>query len=258
METVIDKEWDILILLDACRYDYFKRVNPYHGVLTQFDQGCIGTKQYMQMNFQNRDCSNIVFINHLISFKKWLDERSFYKVIYVDKVYWDNNFGAVFPEPITKVALEAIKKYPTKRFVVHYQQPHLPFLDRGREIVKLRTKKEIEYTNNIIGAIAKYLNRMKNIFPPIPFWYLEKLFGKNAGIGEIFFDEGWDGLKKSYTYNINRVLKAVEEIVKLKNKKIVITSDHGKVIGEYLQFSHGFWKHKLVTTVPWFEVGNDN
>jgi hypothetical protein len=255
LDLILDKEWDILVLLDACRYDYFERCNPYKGKLTPFDQGCVGTKQYYQMNFKNRDCSDVVVINHILLFQDWLGDTKFHDVVNVYDTHWDQGFGTVLPEPNTEAALEQIEKYPDKRFLIHYAQPHMPYLDRGTKIVKQKTKKQVVYKNKFQGKVALALNKMKNLFPPMPFWCVEKVFGNSAGVGEIYFKEGFEGLRKSYEYNLIRTLKSVEPITRLTDKKVVITSDHGKILGEYFLFSHGWWKSKYVTTVPWFELG---
>jgi hypothetical protein len=246
---ILDKKWDILILLDGCRYDSFEKYNPYKGKLTPFDIGCNGTRQYFQMNFNGRNCKDVVVVNHIIIFPEWVDISKFHKVADIYKTHWNYDYSVVLPEDNTEAALEQIEKHPDKRILIYYAQPHIPFLDRGTNLIKLKSHKQCSYKNEITGKLAKYLNSMKNIFPPIPFWYLEKVFGSNAGIGEIFFKEGFEGLKKSYDYNLIRTLKSLEDITKL-NKKVVITSDHGKVIGEHLMFSHGWWKPKIVTTVP--------
>lgn len=250
----LGRDWDILILLDACRYDYFERLNPYKGKLEPYDIGCNGTKKYFQMNFSS-NCTDVVFINHIILFDEWIKNDTFHKVIHAHEMVWNEEYGTVLPEDNTKLAIEAIKKYPNKRVIIHYAQPHIPFLDREPKIVKQKTHKQVVYKNGMTDFIMKKMNICKNLFPPMPFWYIEKTFGESAGIGEIYFKEGFSGMKKSYEYNLKRVLDSISSIIDL-GKKTVITSDHGKIIGEYHMFSHGWYKSKYVTRVPWFEVEN--
>lgn len=247
-------DWDILILLDACRYDYFKKYNPYQGKLYKYNQGCNGTKKYFQMNINDTNFKDTILINHIILLPEWVNPNYFHKVVDVYKAYWDNDYGVVLPEDNTMAAMEQIKKYPNKRFIIHYAQPHIPFLNQPPNLTKQKTQKEVAYQNELTGKIMLKVNSLKNIFPPIPFWYCEKLLGNSAGIGEIFFKDGWDGLKKAYTENLLRALDSIKPIVDL-DKKIIITSDHGKIIGEHLNlFSHGWYRFSEVVEVPWLEV----
>jgi hypothetical protein len=46
----------------------------------------------------------------------WLDEG------------WDDETGTVRAETMTEAALEAAEQFPHKRIIVHYMQPHYPFV----------------------------------------------------------------------------------------------------------------------------------
>jgi len=250
----LDRDWEILLFMDACRYDYFEKCNTFDGNLEPYDIGCNGTLKYFDFLFRDQDCSDVIFINHLFWFHKWYDKSKFFKVHDACNTHWNQDFGTVLPEDMSKLALEYALKYPNKRVIAHYAQPHIPYLDRPKNLVKKKTEQQCVYSTPMKGSIAKLLNKCKNIFPAMPFWMIERIFGGNAGVGEIYFSEGFAGLKKSYEYNIRRVLKSIEEIIDKTDRLTVITSDHGKLIGEYFMFSHGWWKPKAVTTVPWFEV----
>ena len=158
------------------------------------------------------------------------------------------------PEEATETALKEIKQNPNKRMIIHYMQPHIPFLDESPTIVKSKTREQTVKSKGIDGKISVFINKLKMIFPSLPFWYLERTFGNNAGVGEIYFKRGFKGMKESYKSNLLRVLKNIEEVVKETDKKIVITSDHGEFLGEMGMFGHGFWKNDVITNVPWFIV----
>jgi hypothetical protein len=256
----LEREWDILLVFDACRYDYFEKCNPYPGKLSEYDISCNGTVKYFHLLFDNQDCSDIVFINHIFLFSDWFNIDNFHKVINAYDTHWSEEYGTILPEGNTELGLKAIRENPGKRVIVHYVQPHLPYLDRPHKLVKRRTERQLAYKNPIEGTIASTLNKCKNIFPAQPFWAIEKLFGSSAGIGEVYFKEGFEGLRKSYEYNLRRALNSAKPIIDKyrKDKTIVMTADHGKVLGEHCGlFSHGWYKFKEVTTVPWFIVDGD-
>ena len=65
-------------------------------------------------------------------------------------------------------------------------------------------------------------------------------------------------LVKAYIINLKLVLEALQILIQniLTNDaeaKIVITSDHGELLGENGKFGHGI-EHPVVREVPWFEV----
>ena len=50
----------------------------------------------------------------------------FFKVVYVGDHGWDKELGTVLPpEIVTKTALRVKEKYPDKRKIIHYLQPHV-------------------------------------------------------------------------------------------------------------------------------------
>jgi hypothetical protein len=69
---------------------------------------------------------------------------------------------------------------------------------------------------------------------------------------------GIRGLIRAYIINLKLVLENVAILVQnilTDNPKarIVITSDHGELLGENGKFGHGI-EHPIVRVIPWFEV----
>ena len=71
---------------------------------------------------------------------------------------------------------------------------------------------------------------------------------------------GIKGLREAYKENLEIVLNYVSALIarlmKIRpNAKIVITSDHGELLGEDGLYGHGI-NHPVVRLVPWFTVRN--
>lgn len=50
---------------------------------------------------------------------------------------WDDDLETVRPEAVTNAARKAHRDYPDKRIIVHYMQPHIPFItEAGRAFQK--------------------------------------------------------------------------------------------------------------------------
>ena len=252
---ILNKDWDILILLDACRYDFFKKCNSFEGKLSKVIGGT-NTKSFFRKNFDGADCSNIIYINPIIKFNEWFPSNNFFEVIPSWDKCWSKNFGTVLPESVTELSIKYIKKYPKKRIIVHYMQPHIPYLSLGTKYVKASTRNEVanERESKLKEIMFSTINKAKITFPSIPIWYMEKLFGSSAGIGEIYFNGGFKAMRKAYKENLNNVLNYVKKIIEITDGNVVITSDHGEMLGEMGMVGHGRWKHKNVINVPWFEV----
>ncbi len=62
-------------------------------------------------------------------------------------------------------------------------------------------------------------------------------------------------LKRAYKNNLEAVLSEVEKIVERfpQENRIVITADHGELLGEDGLYGHGY-PHPLLRNVPWFEI----
>ena len=69
---------------------------------------------------------------------------------------------------------------------------------------------------------------------------------------------GVKGLRKAYLENLRLVLEYVAVLVDRALKinpsaKVIITADHGELLGEEGLFNHGI-DHPLVRIVPWLRV----
>jgi arylsulfatase A-like enzyme len=143
---VMKENWDYLIILDACRFDTFKEVNDIPGKLEKKISSGSQTEQWLQKNFENY-YDDVVYVssNPLCSYVEKHGFRGtdhFFKVINVWDFGWDEELGTVLPEEVTKAAIKAKKRYPKKRMIIHYIQPHLPFI--GETKIPLDQEKNVE------------------------------------------------------------------------------------------------------------------
>ena len=72
-------------------------------------------------------------------------------------------------------------------------------------------------------------------------------------------------LERQYEKNLRIVLECVQELLDYLQGKIVVTADHGELLGENGQFFHpGFEnrqfeesRHKKLIEIPWLEITRD-
>lgn len=234
---IMDQEWNYLIVLDACRHDLFKEVVDEN---TDFViSGGSGTSDWLEWNF-NGEFMDVIYIAgnpHLSStyLRKLFGFNPFYKVIEVWDFGWDSTFKTVPPEEVTLAALETLKKYPDKRMIIHYNQPHRPFLSDS-DLLRLDD-----------GTWSKSCGRPMGSKKKTTIWHAARL-------GEVPIEKVWKGYKENLKLVMDEVKRLVDELY----GKVVITSDHGNHLGEYMVFAHmsGLRTEELVK-VPWLVVKNE-
>lgn len=276
--NVMNESWDYLIILDACRYDYFERIwrKYLQGRLEKRISPGSSTNQWRDESFPDF-YDDLVYItaNPQISATSkvygFCAGEHFHTVHEVWKDGWDQDIGTVLPESITRVALDIIRRTPNKRFVVHYLQPHAPYLslsDKSRGYLNA----DINAVRRLVGAAAggkmsrrggrllKYLSkafRGTNILTNQPEWVLRKLLGipPKAPMESAWRTVGRERLRQAYAENLKAVLKQVAELVEHLSGKIVITSDHGELLGEDRCYAHPTGSdHRILREVPWLVI----
>lgn len=241
---IFEEDWDNLLLLDACRYDMFSNEHPFEGTLSKRISRGACTPEFLVGNFQRKNLKDTIYVTANPMFTRlrqgigdsWIRDidPEFYDVIDVWQLDgWDDEYGTVLPETMTDYVRDTHRRYPNKRLLVHYLQPHWPFIDPDFGEDKLRVP------DPILGGEPK-------------FWTLLKE-GKLTVDTEIIWE--------AYLKNLRRAFDPMSDVVEILNGKTVITSDHGNMVGELSKpFPGRTWGHpaKLYTDelvmIPWLEL----
>ncbi|WP_254546626.1 hypothetical protein [Halomarina pelagica] len=233
---IFDEDWDNLVILDACRYDMFERQNELQGRLeSRFSAGS-STFEFLQSNINGKSLLDTVYVTANPQFYHHRERISgqFHAVVnvWMDDG-WDDACNTVLPETTTKYAKKATEQYPNKRLIIHYIQPHYPFLDESVDFDKQQLHEEGEKR---------------------AFW--NEIF---TGDLEVSREVVWD----LYTQNLNRVLQSVAGLKDDLEGKTVITSDHGNMVGErsfplpIREWGHPPGIHTTtLTKVPWLIIND--
>jgi hypothetical protein len=230
---VMDRKWDYLIVLDACRYDMFKLVVSKDSDF--IISGGSVTQEWLRWNFKG-NFPDVVYIAgnpHLSNFNlsKTFIRNPFYKVIDVWDFGWDKVLKTVPPSKVTESTLKALKTHPNKRLIIHFNQPHHPFLG-NKELLK--------YDDGTWHKVNKSNWRQKKF----------TIFGA-AEEGIISIKTLWKG----YIKNLQIVMDEVYTLVQKLPGKVIITSDHGNHLGEYMLFGHiSHLRTKELVKVPWYVI----
>lgn len=220
-DLIYNTEWDYLVILDACRYDTFKQVNWLEGDLEPVWTEGSATDAWHPKTFDRPINASLVTAHPFFSSlnPKKLDFSVYNFRHYVSEGISREVEGRRMnycpPEHTTDRVLELANASDNDNFIVHYCQPHFPALGEPQLL-----KDE--------GDITKDL--------------------KNGAVS-------LDFVKKAYKGNLEYVLKEVERLANNLRGRIIVTSDHGELLGENKMFGH---PHTVtcpeLRVVPWFTV----
>jgi len=265
---IMDEDWDTLIILDACRYDTFEEVVDIEGELEyRISKGSSSEEFYLE-NFLNKHHFDTVYVT-ANPYGASICQKSFYrmettftgdiefhknkprveKVTTSDgKTYLDRNIKNLRPKEVTALAHEVHNEHPDKRLIVHYMQPHKPYLSKHAEQLR--------------EDLAKEDNILFDRFHPVDKIKEEKEAGKTI-ISDLMnaTSKGYlsaEKLREIYVENLEIVLDYAKDFILEIDGKTVITSDHGELLGERRggkRFDHpGGVYAKELRKVPWFII----
>ncbi|MDY6769866.1 MAG: hypothetical protein SVU88_02735 [Candidatus Nanohaloarchaea archaeon] len=237
---VVAEDWDNLVILDACRYDVFEQYHTFEdGRLEHRISKACGTPVFLEANFGGRTLDDTVYVNCNPMFEDGEKyDAQFFKVVNLWETDWDDEERTVLPEVATERAIEVSQEFPDKRLIVHFDQPHQPFIPSEREYSRHGPGK---------GDADEGMHRS--------FWY-------KMMTGEMDLDR--ETIWNDYVANFEHALPAVKKLVDTLGGKTVITADHGNMIGErgypipVREWGHwGPQFYDPLVKVPWYVIDGE-
>lgn len=234
---VFEEDWDNLIILDACRNDTIQRHSGDFSapIETKWSAGS-SSPEFLENNIEGRSLNDVVWVTA----NPWVSqhEESIYRVLNVWDEGWCDEKKTVLPDTMVKWALDAVESYPHKRLVIHFMQPHYPFIgESGNDLPTHRTftgKSKIEDAD--APSIWELLKRDEVEKPLV-----------------------W----QAYQENLSLAIPAAKKLVQQLNGKSVITADHGNAFGEralpipFRLFGHDTgYRNRCLIEVPWIEFNS--
>lgn len=201
---IMEEDWDNLIILDACRYDAFCEAQDIASEVEKRESVASETTRFLKFNFSGQDLRDTVYVtaNPNIA-RHWDDiDTRFYEIDNLWRTKWDDEQGTVSPETVTEVAIQRHDQFPNKRLIVHYLQPHAPFI--GSEQFMRLAKGNSESSVTVP-------------WPELP---------------ESHIDVSAADLWEAYMDTLEVTLPYVEQLLSHFQGKTVVTADHGNMFGE--------------------------
>jgi hypothetical protein len=229
-DPVFESDWDLLIVLDACRADLWAEVVDGEDDLpvgtTRISPGGTST-EWLESVFGGRDRSDLSEVGYVTAnpySDTHVEEDALGLLDEVWRYAWDDDEGTVRPRPVTDAAIRAGRRYDFDRLVVHYMQPHFPSLSRD-------------------GDAGTTLDAFGD--EPLSVW------------DDLRFDRcSVNGLWEAYRENLRIVLRDVRLLLSnFDAPRTVVTADHGNAFGERGIYGHASGiALRPLREVPWAET----
>jgi hypothetical protein len=155
---VMKKDWDNLIILDACRADYFEEAAD----LDEFDdyrrEVSLGShsSEWTKRNFEGKEFGDTVYVTGN-PHTSMIAGDSFHEIIEPPETEV-SGVHAVLPESMMEAARDASEQYPNKRLIIHFMQPHGPFIHKNARNPPLPTN---EYWDEYKQAVEYIIPRAR-------------------------------------------------------------------------------------------------
>ena len=238
----MEEDWDNLLIFDGCRADLFEQVVDlsFFDDYRQVKSLGSATGEWSIRNFSGKEFGDTVYVTGNPNPSKEAGDTFHY----MDEV-WRHSFDeeqlTVHPEAIIESTKEAIAKYPNKRLILHFMQPHRPFLHTE----KVRYSSwQPDVQDGVIQGTTQ--GDASNEGPDKPWEALER--------GYVDREEVWEAYAKNLEYVYDEVYDFLPDLP----GRSVITSDHGNLLGErgllipIRNYGHGSnLRFKKLVTVPW-------
>jgi hypothetical protein len=226
-ESIWNQDWDVLTVLDGCRYDTFKE--EFDPEVDRIRSVGSTSHTWLSKTFSDRDTSSIAYISgNPYASSLDSDEFAYFHLEPVKKTEY--GVETVPPEQLTERAIHVWRNrehLDVESMVVHYMQPHVPFRSRPEWF------EEWKGTNGWGSGI----------------WSSLRTGELNH---EAFFE--------AYRDNLRWVLEdGIDTLRENCEAQIAITADHGNAAGEWFLYGHPTGGlAPSIRDVPWVILeGND-
>ncbi len=244
--NIFTQEWDLLLVLDACRVDALQAVSSEYDFLSEIGEiWSVGSNshEWIAQTFNNRYEEEIAETTYItanafteqifetrtfppshvtvpFTWTNWniADQHKLNDLIEVWRQHRDDTLRVVPPRVLTDYTIDIGRRKNPSRTIVHYMQPHGPY---------------------IAGAVTEDRDPTA----------IESDAWRSLRDGNASFETIWE----MYIDNLRLVLDDIERLLdNIDAETVVITADHGEAFGEFGAHGHpeGF-PHPVVKKVPW-------
>jgi len=227
---VFERDWDVLVVLDACRADLMDEVAqdygeeyPFLEPYTRHTSLGSNSGQWMERNFGSEyaaEMAETAVVTGNPHSETYLDAEDFALLDEVWRYAWDDEEDLFRPQFITDRAVSVMRERDPERLIVHYMQPHHPFIPH--------------FDGFESDLHEKWLNQWRDV-----------------RIGRVSREEKWSRYRDNLLYVLDYVALLLDNV---DTDSVVITADHGEAVGEWGIYGHYGVPIRVLRDVPWVET----
>ncbi|MDS0280546.1 hypothetical protein [Haloarcula onubensis] len=226
--NIYEKNWDLLLLLDCARPDMMREVQNDYRFLDEIGEiTSVATcsRQWMENTFVTEymeQMGRTVHVTANTASDAALSKKQFQHLEEVWRDGWDEELRTIPAEEVTDRTIHFMRKTDAERYIVHYMQPHLPFVTRPDIDSRVVTTAGVQAQGKNLADLHK------------------------AGYSK---EELWEASLENLRY----VLDSVEVLLSnVDAERAIISADHGQAFGEGNVWSHPCFEYiDPLTQVPW-------
>jgi hypothetical protein len=221
--------WNVLVILDACRSD--AAAARLNGVETVRSPAWI-TYAWIHWFAAHFGRERILYVtaNPVVNRELSRREHSFVLLsVWKDRWgrYGPHGMPSVHPRDVNLAVREYLARHgQPRRMVVHYLQPHVPYIGTG----------SIPYSGwgrGMTDPLSRAFRELTSV---------EDAFARGLVSAE--------RLRRAYAGNVDLVLPWTRRLLAAVKGMVALTSDHGELLGEDGRYGHSR-AHPLLHLVPW-------
>jgi hypothetical protein len=173
----------------------------------------------------------------------------FSNIVDLWKNEWDRSLGTVPAENINREFLENLEDYEDTRTVIHYMQPHAPFIGSGKGKVNNHLQNKVLDLVDRNGSFKKenedrfvdlsfsnFVSRVEDLEISMKLGCLQNLDLRS--LWEVLNNGLRSTLIDFHEENMRYVIRYAQEIAEEADAKVIITSDHREAYGEQEVWGH--------------------
>lgn len=240
---IMEKDWDNLLLLDACRYDTLQSISQRDVERIVSVAG--KSSEFIEETMNGKEMHDTVYISSNPHVEMTLDDGVFHDVVKTYGDSWEDqrtdSHKKFHPENVYNIAIASIESYPDKRILVHFMQPHGPYFGEKARRLRQRLTDEHGITFTRLSDTGQHERTQ----------YADLMYA--AKDGYLSAAE----VREVYVENLELVLEYAERLADDLEGKTAVSSDHGENLGDpggIFSPKYGHYGYSPeVRFVPWME-----
>jgi len=227
---IYNHDWDLLVVLDACRADLMGEVVDEYDFVTDGTAYSCGSSsgEWTKKNFsdeyaQEKAKTALVSANPYTDMHLNADDFLLLDEVYKDA--FDREVRTTRAETVVDRTIEAYREHDPDRIIAHLMQPHPPFVpDPLAEGLPMH-----DYDHTPWDTVWDQLRK-----------------------GDISKERAWTGYTENLRYALDNVAVLLDNV---DAERAIITADHGNLLGEFGLYAHPqYVPIPSLKRVPWIET----